>query len=155
VALEGLAHADRDQVPAMERIGRLLLVLSCIAVAGQGGPVAPVEVHPAVGAAMHMMEDDLALPWNLCGLARRVGLSRSHLVRRWRQATGMPPLAYLNRCRAERAAFLLAQTDRSIGDIAVAVGWPDPAHFSRRFRSIQGISASRYRYRFRHPVVGD
>jgi AraC family L-rhamnose operon transcriptional activator RhaR len=69
-------------------------------------------------------------------------------VRLFKAQTGLPPLAYLARHRAERAAMLLLQTDRPIAQIGEAVGWDDPNYFARRFRAYFGVSATTYRARF-------
>ena len=57
----------------------------------------------------------------------------------------MPPIAWSNRRRAERAAILLATTDEPIAAIGARVGWPDPSYFSRRFRQEFGVGARTYR----------
>jgi AraC family L-rhamnose operon transcriptional activator RhaR len=54
-------------------------------------------------------------------------------------------MAYLARVRAETAAALLLQTERSITDIAAAGGWPDANYFARRFRQHFGLAPSAYR----------
>ena len=62
--------------------------------------------------------------------------------KRW---VGMPPIAYANRRRAERAAILLSTTDDPVAAIGAHVGWPDPSHFSRRFRREFGVGPRTYR----------
>ena len=57
-------------------------------------------------------------------------------------------MAYVARCRAERAAALLIQSDEPIADIAVAVGWTDPVYFARRFHQHYGLAPREYRKRF-------
>jgi AraC family L-rhamnose operon transcriptional activator RhaR len=96
---------------------------------------------------MRLLEEDLARAWTLEDLADKVLLDPSYLVRLFRGATGLPPMAYLARCRAERAAGLLLKTDRSIADIGSDVGWGEPYYFARRFKSHFGMSASDYRRR--------
>ena len=59
----------------------------------------------------------------------------------------MPPIAYANRRRAERAAVLLATTDDPVAAIGAQVGWSDPSHFSRRFRQEFGAGPRDYRIR--------
>ncbi|BEL04779.1 hypothetical protein Q0Z83_029700 [Actinoplanes sichuanensis] len=75
-----------------------------------------------------------------------------HLVRLFKTATGMPPMAHLARQRIELAAARLLHTDEPIGQVGESVGWPDPNYFARRFRSPYGLSASTYRARFTHAV---
>jgi AraC family L-rhamnose operon transcriptional activator RhaR len=56
-------------------------------------------------------------------------------------------MRYLERLRARRAATLLSATDSTVAAVGAAVGWPDPAHFSRRFRVVFGASPRAYRQR--------
>jgi transcriptional regulator GlxA family with amidase domain len=61
----------------------------------------------------------------------------------------MSPIAYLNRIRAERAAGLLIETELPVSTVGALVGWHDPSHATRRFRSTFGLSPSQYRSAFR------
>jgi AraC family L-rhamnose operon transcriptional activator RhaR len=140
-------------------IGRLSLLFSHIARAvaadhaghadhgGLAGPPAG-RAHPAVGEAIRLLEAELAYDWSLTDLARRLHLAPGYLVRLFKSATGLPPMAYLARRRAEAAAVLLLHTDQSITGIGRAVGWPDQNYFARRFRAHYGLSASAYRRAF-------
>jgi AraC family transcriptional regulator, L-rhamnose operon transcriptional activator RhaR len=150
-ALEALRH----QPVAEHRgdiVGRLALLFSNLgrAVAethrpdtGQTGPA-----HPAVGQAMRLLEDRLAYHWTLTELAQQLHLAPGYLVRLFKAATGLPPMAYLARLRAEHAATLLMHSDQPITCIGRAVGWPDQNYFARRFKAHYGLSASTYRARF-------
>jgi AraC family L-rhamnose operon transcriptional activator RhaR len=57
-------------------------------------------------------------------------------------------MAYLAGRRAELSAGLLRRTDLPVGEVGALVGWPDPNHFSRRFREKFGLSPTHYRQRF-------
>ena len=105
------------------------------------------QSHSAVQTAIRLLEEDLARDWTLDDLAQRVWLDPSYFVRVFKQYTGLPPIAYLNRCRAERAAGLLGSTQIPIKEIAVQVGWPDPHYFARRFKAHTNLTASDYRLR--------
>jgi AraC family L-rhamnose operon transcriptional activator RhaR len=129
-------------------IGRLTLFLSCLArsVAPEGS--ASVATHPAVLEAMRMMEERPAYHWTLSLLAAELHLAPGYLVRLFKSATGLPPMAYLSRHRVELAATRLLHTDQPINRIGESVGWPDQNYFARRFKSHYGLSASTYRARF-------
>lgn len=148
--LDALAAGLAD--PAAHRaaqVGRLLVILDLLAGSSEAPkPKATDRTPPGVWTVLRLMESDLATPWTSAELAERVHLDRSYLVRRFKIATGLPPLAYLARRRAERAASLLASTDRPIARIAVDVGWDDPAYFARRFRQQFAMTAGEYRERF-------
>jgi AraC-like DNA-binding protein len=136
-------------------IARLALVLGCVARAvtreGEGpGDAAggDAHTHPAVLEAMRMMEARPGHPWSLTELAAGLHLAPGYLVRLFKNATGLPPMAYLSRHRVEVAATRLLGTDDAISRIGESVGWPDQNYFARRFRAHYGMSASAYRSQF-------
>jgi AraC family transcriptional regulator, L-rhamnose operon transcriptional activator RhaR len=151
--LEALA-ALRHCPPAQYRgdiLGRLSLLLS------QLGRVAQVSLdltdevepaHPAVGRAIRMLESDIARRWTLTALAEELHLAPGYLVRLFKSATGLPPMAYLAQVRAEHAAVLLLHSDEPITGIGRTVGWSDQNYFARRFKAHYGLSATTYRKRF-------
>jgi len=109
------------------------------------------ETHPAVLAAMRKMEAQPEHQWTLTELADDLHLAPGYLVRIFKSATGLPPMAYLSRHRVELAADRLLHTDQPISRIGESVGWPDQNYFARRFKSHYGLSASTYRQRFNPP----
>jgi len=133
-------------------VGRLSLLFSQLgqAIARSNGvlPQVPGPAHPAVGRAMRLLEADIARPWTLTGLACEMHLTAGHLVRLFKAATGLPPMAYLAQIRAEHAAVLLLHSDEPITAIGRALGWPDQNYFARRFKAHYGLSATTYRKRF-------
>ena len=146
--LERLLAALHDAPTAGRawRIGVLLQLLGLVASALPAtAPHAPA--HPAVAAALRLIEQDPSLPWTLSGLALRLHLQPGYLARIFRRATGLPPLAYVHRRRAEIAAGLLARTALPVAEIGARVGWPDANLFARRFRALLGVSPSQWRMR--------
>jgi AraC-like DNA-binding protein len=133
-------------------VARLSLALGHVARAalGEAGEVLE-RVHPSVVEAMRRMEARPAHPWTLTELAGDLHLAPGYLVRLFKLATGLPPMAFLSRHRVELAAEQLLHTDRPINVIGESVGWPDPNYFARRFRSHFGLSASAYRAQFARP----
>jgi AraC family L-rhamnose operon transcriptional activator RhaR len=150
-ALDSLAHHPVGRYRG-DIVGRLSLIFSSLGRAlaqshetqlGQVGPA-----HPAVGQAMRLLESRLAYRWTLTELAEEMHLAPGYLVRLFKAATGLPPMAYLARLRAEHAATLLLQSDQPVTCIGQAVGWPDQNYFARRFKAHYGLSATTYRARF-------
>ncbi|GAA0587520.1 AraC family transcriptional regulator [Kribbella sandramycini] len=154
--LDGLREL-RDQPIGRHRgelVGWLSLYLSCLArIVAERNDVRQ-QAHPAVLTAMRMLEADPARPWTLTELAQALHLAPGYLVRLFKSATGLPPMAYLSRHRAELAAGQLLHTDLPVSRIGEAVGWPDQNYFARRFKSHYGLSASNYRQRFNTPKYG-
>lgn len=99
-----------------------------------------------VGPVLELMHAEVAEPWTVGALARRAGVSRATLAKRFSDLVGEPPLTYLTRWRMTIAADSL--TDRphiSIAEIAQTVGYTDPFTFSTAFKRIRGVNPSTYR----------
>lgn len=130
------------------QLAHLLLALDIVATANAAharGGEEPSATSSLVSVAIDLMTRDLAFPWTLDELSRRLFVGRFHLARTFTRAMGDPPMHYLARLRAERAAAMLGTTDLPVAAIGVKVGWADPAHFSRRFRAAFGMSPRTYR----------
>lgn len=109
--------------------------------------------HPGLLAAARLLEEHPEQQWSLPDLATRVHLSPAYLVRLFTRELGMPPIAYLTRVRAERAAALLIDSELSVTEIGRLAGWSDPSYASRRFASVFGLSPRSYRDAFRPPAA--
>lgn len=83
---------------------------------------------------------------------RRSKLAERTFKRRFASATGLTPIAYVQRLRIEDAKRRLERTDVSIDEISWRVGYEDPAFFRRLFRRTTGLAPSAYRRRFRIPA---
>jgi AraC family transcriptional activator of pobA len=85
--------------------------------------------------------------WRVADYARVLNVSPTHLGRLTRAATGVSPLQLIeSRCLRE-ARRQLAYTNLSITTIAYALGYADPAYFSRVFTRDAGISPRDFRAR--------
>ncbi len=93
-------------------------------------------------ALLHSRPDE---PWTIESLAREVHLSRATLARRFTDAVGEPPLAYLARWRMHLAAQRLKHTTDSLQSIARSVGYTSEYAFSRAFSRHRGQPPGRYR----------
>jgi AraC-like DNA-binding protein len=79
---------------------------------------------------------------NLAAIAR---LSPSHFARAFKLSVGTTPHEYLIHQRLKKAQALMARTDVPLAEIALATGFSDQSHLSRRFRNHFGISPSAFR----------
>ena len=57
----------------------------------------------------------------------------------------MSPISYINKIRIEKAAALFKNSDRSITEIAMEVGFDDSNYFSRIFKKQMGMSPREYK----------
>jgi AraC-like DNA-binding protein len=97
--------------------------------------------------ARDAMDREYARPLNVSALARLTHTSEAHFIRTFKAAFGETPHRYLQRRRVERAMFLLRQTDRSVTEISIDVGFLSLGTFSRTFREIVGASPTEFRNR--------
>jgi AraC-like DNA-binding protein len=95
--------------------------------------------------ARDAMDRTYAQPLDVPSLARIAHVSEAHFIRSFRATFGETPHRYLQRRRVERAMFLLRQTDDSVTDICLDVGFTSLGTFSRTFRAIVGVSPTAYR----------
>lgn len=78
-------------------------------------------------------------------LAKRFGMSSRNLSRRFKLATQVTPIEYLQQQRIQAARDLLQTSNLSIKEIAYRVGYLDVSHFSRLFKQSTGLTPSTYR----------
>jgi len=103
--------------------------------------------------ARDAMDRAYAEPLDVSAVAAVAHISPAHFSRSFRDVFGETPHRYLQRRRVERAMFLLRETDRSVTDICLDVGFTSLGTFSRTFREIVGQSPLAYR-RSSAPVPG-
>lgn len=75
-------------------------------------------------------------------LAAHAGISKGRFTALFRNVIGMPPYAYLAKCRLEMAQRLLTKTNRPVADIARELGYSSPQHLATQFRKTYGITAT-------------
>jgi transcriptional regulator GlxA family with amidase domain len=95
--------------------------------------------------ARDAMDRDYAKPLDIPTLAKIAYVSEAHFIRTFRATFGETPHRYLQRRRVERAMFLLRETDRSVSEICLDVGFTSLGTFGRTFREIVGESPTTYR----------
>jgi AraC-like DNA-binding protein len=95
--------------------------------------------------ARDAMDRAYADPLDVPAVAAVAYISPAHFSRSFRAVFGETPHRYLQRRRVERSMFLLRETDRSITDICLDVGFTSLGTFSRTFREIVGETPSVYR----------
>ena len=83
---------------------------------------------------------------NLCKLG---SMSKTSLMRNFKNATGISPLQYLLRLRLNEVALLLCSTEKSLGEIAEKVGFNDINYLGRQFKRNLGLPPALYRKRHR------
>jgi transcriptional regulator GlxA family with amidase domain len=98
--------------------------------------------------AQEFIESAYAQIKTIDDIALTVGISPRHFKRRFKKATGDPPLRYLQRVRIDRAKKWLETTHEPIDKVTGAVGYSDISSFSRLFKQHTRMSPKSYREKF-------
>ncbi|HEY1930145.1 MAG TPA: AraC family transcriptional regulator [Caulobacteraceae bacterium] len=102
---------------------------------------------PAVGRALSLLHSRVSENWTAEALAREVNMSRSTFADRFSALLGQPPMRYLTAWRMQLARHYLAETRRSIAQIAFDVGYESEAAFNRAFHRECGSPPATWRRR--------
>ncbi len=74
--------------------------------------------------------------------------SRRNLVRRFKQATGITPIRYLQKTKIEAAKKLLESTEKGLFEIMLSAGYNDMKNFRQLFKDNTGMTPKAYRDKF-------
>ena len=91
------------------------------------------------------LEKNFTSPVTISELASIACLSEGAFIRSFSARYGLPPIAYRKKLRITAAKHLLSVSGRTIGEIAVNVGYRDIFTFSRTFKAVVGMTASDWR----------
>ena len=80
--------------------------------------------------------------------ASEIALSRVTLHKKLVSLIGVPPSELIKRIRLSKAAKLLQGNQENISEIALDVGFSNPAYFSECFRKQFGVTPSQYQQKF-------
>jgi transcriptional regulator GlxA family with amidase domain len=94
------------------------------------------------------LEEHYHEPLSIDELAPRFGYGVRNFARRFKDATGYTPLAYLQTLRLEKAKHLLESTRMSLDAITFKVGYEDSNSFRRLFQQRVGLLPASYRKKF-------
>ena len=78
-------------------------------------------------------------------LAKKAGLSESHFMKRFRDATGCSYKTYVNRYKNKIAQTMLTESPKSIQEISNELGFCNSNYFCTLFKQINGMSPLQYR----------
>ncbi len=125
---------------------RTAAMLALVAAAHDDAGATAADVDPRLDRALVAIETRIADPTlNLSDLARAAALSPDRLNALFRARFATTPMRRVLRLRLERARNLLARSDLSVKEVAAAVGFADPLHFSRAFRAAFGLAPTAHR----------
>lgn len=143
-----LGSDDGPQQAFVDDVLHLLLfqVLRRHSNARTSGARKPYALPPyKLRRALEFIESQLAQPIGVTEIAAACETSTFHFSRAFRQATGLPPYAYLLERRVAKARQLLATSVMPLTQVAADCGFGGLSQFSRMFRQATGMSPGGYR----------
>lgn len=137
-------------------IDRLAQVLAILAQLSDGDELTPLALttgqkpqtprhEETAQRVLHHIHDNAATQFSQREVARMVRLSPAGFSRFFSRHFGKPFVTYVAEVRVGNACRLLLESDRSIAEVAVEVGFNNLANFNRRFRYLKGMTPSDYR----------
>lgn len=83
-------------------------------------------------------------------LAQQMNYTPQYVSRKFKEQMGCSPLDYTIRLRIDLARKLLCDTEATLQEIAVYVGYPDTVYFNRMFKKQTGITPGEYRKQYQY-----
>lgn len=92
-----------------------------------------------------LMESDLSYPHTTKTLAEYAGVSQYYFRHSFKKVVGESAIAHLTRLRMAKAAMTLKNSDASVTQIGIEIGYSANSSFTHAFQRIYGCSPSDYR----------
>lgn len=105
----------------------------------------PTKNYELIKKAMLYISNNYSSDITLEAVANYVHLNPSYFSSIFKESSGSSFKEYLNMVRIEESKRLLANTDYSIIDIAVAIGFENQSYFSKTFKRYTGLTPKQYR----------
>jgi len=111
-------------------------------------PTGTPHTDMAIRRAEDWIRNHCAEDFSTAVLAKLLGMSSRNFVRRFKAATGLTPVDYMQRLRLRAAKRLLEEAHASVQEISSSVGYTDVPFFRALFKRHTGMSPAEYRRRF-------
>ncbi len=144
--LSRLHHRLAGQAPQSECESLLYKALTHLIAHHSEKPVSPKPVGSercSVRKVREYLEANFSEDVSLSKLAAVVSLSPFYLARAFESEVGLPPHAYLEGVRIRKAREILDRGSDLVST-ALAVGYSDQSHLTRRFKRFLGITPGQY-----------
>lgn len=106
------------------------------------------QVQKSVKKAMDYILLNYSSKISVKDIAEYLKITPNYLSSVFKKQTGVSLTVYINEVRINSSLSMLANTDRSIQEVAEWVGIEDGNYFSRIFRKTMGVSPSQYRKKY-------
>ena len=93
----------------------------------------------------HFMDEHFAETITLDTLAALSHMNKHYLVHAFNKEVGCSPISYLLARRIVEGKHLLENTDDSVSQVSLRLGFSSPSYFSQRFKKAVGLTPLEYR----------
>lgn len=103
------------------------------------------EKNPEIRAAIEYMIENYFKEITLADVADAAGISPNYLSKLFKEYRNQTVMDFLERIRIEKALKLLKESNNSIKEIALQIGYRDPNYFSKVFKKVTNLSPTAVR----------
>lgn len=108
---------------------------------------------PLIARAVERLHQDFDQPLRIETLAREMGMSVSGLHHHFKAVTAISPLRFQKQLRLQEARRLMLSENLDAASAAYRVGYRDPSHFNREYKSLFGVPPMRDVQRLRSEAL--
>lgn len=150
----GVSETEGFEFQVRERLSRLIFLLS------RNRP--PEARRPSeralrdgerVKQMLRYIQEHYGEELTLSAIAASAAVSGNECLRCFRSMTGSTPIQYVKQVRVQRAAELLASTDRLVSDIGAECGFQEMSYFAKTFRELKGCTPGAFRRKLREEAA--
>ncbi|AZB07858.1 helix-turn-helix domain-containing protein [Chryseobacterium sp. G0162] len=107
------------------------------------------EIHQAQNYIEKGIKTDLSVEQ----LAERVNMSKRNFIRRFKNATTLNPIEYIQRVKVEAAKKALETGEFNIADITYSIGYNDLKTFRTLFKRVTGLTPIDYKNKYKGNLI--
>jgi len=149
-AFRGLLDAIRTDAPGSGPLAAAKTLEILARVTATARPTqTPSRLKQIVRRARLLLEERPGAMPVIDDIIQGFDVSRTHFFRAFRRETGQTPYGYHLQITIRRAGEMLRNSDLPVKEIAEALGFRNPYHFSKLFKNKTGASPRHYRDRWR------
>ena len=121
------------------------IIVDCHHYSSSGAVIPKDKNIPKLKSVLTFIRGNYSKQISLNDMANCVGMSPKYFCSFFRNMTRKSPVEYLTSYRIERASRKLMNSDSSITDIAYECGFNDLSYFIKTFKSLKGVTPSKFR----------
>ncbi|WP_337913349.1 AraC family transcriptional regulator [Cohnella zeiphila] len=134
LAIEALANADQGQPASALELQALVGALFAELLRRTGTDSGKADTADWIKQCRSFMDLHATEGITVRQVADLAGVHRSYFSNEFTRQTGISPVKYLQRIRMEKAVRLLKDTDATVTEIALSLGYPNLHSFTRAFK---------------------